>query len=257
MTWRYMFLSLWTTAVVLGMIAGFGQPPRSTHADWPYGAPNPVSTAPALYPGPHGDGPFELAHDAGEEGTPVSLVGDSLTLMENAEQTMRGQSPEVREYARSVLPEVLERLGPVRARALFIAGNIFPNCSWVPGSFTVRSYHPRGPRQMEVWSYCIVDAGAPASVKAAMAREYTQRFGPSGMLEQDDGENWSQVSASSQSSLARTLEFNYQMGLGHEGFREDLPGQLGQATGELTHRSFYTRWADDLGLAREPAAAAQ
>ncbi len=179
-----------------------------------------------------------------------------VTLMESAEQAMRGQSPEVREYARSVLPEVLERLGPVRARALFIAGNIFPNCSWVPGSFTVRSYHPRGPRQMEVWSYCIVDKGAPAAVKAAMAREYTQRFGPSGMLEQDDGENWSQVSASSQSSLARTLEFNYQMGLGHEGFREDLPGQLGQATGELTHRSFYTRWADDLGLVRAPAAAA-
>jgi len=188
---------------------------------------------------------FQVSAEAGH-----TLV---VTLMEKAEHAMRGQSPEVRAYQAAVLPEVIERLGPVRARAIFIAGNIFPNCSWVPGSFTIRSYHPRGPRQMEVWSYCIVDKGAPPEVKAAMRREYTQRFGPSGMFEQDDGENWSQVSASSRSSLARTLEFNYQMGLGYEGFREDLPGQIGMATGELTHRSFYNRWADCLGLPHEQA----
>ncbi len=89
---------------------------------------------------------------------------------------------------------------------------------------------------------------APPEIKQTIARDYVHRFGPSGMLEQDDGENWSQVSASSHSSLARTLEFNYQMGLGHERYHEDLPGAIGNAAGELTHRSFYTRWAHEMGI---------
>ncbi len=79
-----------------------------------------------------------------------------------------------------------------------------------------------------------------------MRRSYTRRFGPSGMFEQDDGENWSQVSASSRSSLARTLEFNYQMGLGHERVHPELPGEIGNADAELTQRSFYLRWAEEM-----------
>lgn len=171
-----------------------------------------------------------------------------LLLHDTPEPAVRGVSPLVQEYYLSVLPEAVERLGPVRSRMVFIAGSVFPNFGWVPGSHTMRVYHPRGPEQMEVWSYCLVDKDAPREVKDAIRRDYVHRFGPSGMLEQDDGENWSQVSASSRSSLARTMEFNYQMGLGHERYHEDLPGLVGNATGELTHRSFYTRWSREIGL---------
>jgi 3-phenylpropionate/trans-cinnamate dioxygenase alpha subunit len=106
---------------------------------------------------------------------------------------------------------------------------------------------------MEVWSYCLVDKGAPQDIKDTMHRNYVQHFGPSGMFEQDDGENWSQVSAPSRSSLARTLEFNYQMGLGHERCHADLPGEIGNANAELTHRSFYRRWAQEMSAAASSA----
>jgi phenylpropionate dioxygenase-like ring-hydroxylating dioxygenase large terminal subunit len=176
--------------------------------------------------------------------------GHTLVAMLNdtPEEATRGLTPAVQEYYLSVLPEVVERLGSVRSRVTFVAGLVFPNLGWVPGSHTLRVYHPRGPERMEVWSYCLVDADAPPEIKQTIARDYVHRFGPSGMLEQDDGENWSQVSASSHSSLARTLEFNYQMGLGHERFHEDLPGAIGNAAGELTHRSFYTRWAQEMDI---------
>ena len=49
--------------------------------------------------------------------------------------------------------------------------------------------------------------------------------------------------------LARTLEFNYQMGLGHERCHADLPGEIGNDNAELSHRSFYRRWAQELSVA--------
>jgi len=169
-------------------------------------------------------------------------------LADTPEDALRGVTLAVQEYELSILPEVVQRLGPVRSRTIFIAGNVFPNFGWVPGSHSIRVFQPRGPEQMEVWSYCLVDKDAPPEVKRDIRRDYVTSFGPSGMLEQDDGENWTQVSASSHSSLARTLEFNYQMGIGHERFHEDYPGTVGRATGELTHRSFYSRWAQQMGI---------
>ncbi len=172
-------------------------------------------------------------------------------LADTPQDALRGASPQVRDYYLHTLPEAIERLGPVRSRLLFIAGIVFPNFGWIPGSHTIRQFHPRGPEKMEVWSYCLVDKEAPPDIKEIMRRDYVHRFGPSGLLEQDDGENWSQVSASSRSSLARTLEFNYQMGLGHERGHADLPGEVGNANAELTHRSFYSRWAREMKGSRQ------
>jgi 3-phenylpropionate/trans-cinnamate dioxygenase alpha subunit len=194
-------------------------------------------------PGPFAaDSPNRLQVAAHPGHTLVVFVADS------PEESLRGATPQVRDYYLSTLPETITRLGEFRSSLVFIAGNVFPNLSWVPGSHTIRLYQPRGPEEMEIWSFCLVDRDAPAEIKAAIRRDYVHRFGPSGMLEQDDGENWNQVSASSRSALARTLEFNYQMGLGHERFREDMPGEFGNAAGELTQRSFYRRWASEMGI---------
>ncbi|ETW92253.1 MAG: hypothetical protein ETSY1_44460 [Candidatus Entotheonella factor] len=168
-------------------------------------------------------------------------------LADTPEGAVRGNMQSVRDYYLSTLPEAIERLGPVRSRFMLIAGIVFPNFGWIPGSQTIRQYHPRGPEKMEVWSYCLVDKEASEDIKEQMRRGYVRRFGPSGLFEQDDGENWSQVSASSRSSLARTLEFNYQMGLGHERVHPELRGEIGNADAELTHRSFYKRWAEEMG----------
>jgi hypothetical protein len=121
---------------------------------------------------------------------------------------------------------------------------------WIGGTQTLRVYQPRGPERTEIWSLCLVDRDAPQQVKDIMRRRYVQSFGPSGLLEQDDGENWSQVSASSRTPLARTLEFNYQMGLGHEYSDPELLGWTSRGPTEMPHRSFYGRWAADMGFAQ-------
>ena len=163
------------------------------------------------------------------------------------------QNPAVVAYYRSTMPEAEARLGPVRARMNFIAGNVFPNFGWIPGVLTIRVMHPRGPTKMEEWSWCITDKDAPIEVKDALRRGYLQRHGPSGILEQDDGENFGQVSASSRTPLARELPFDYTMGIGHERFHEDLPGQIGDGVGEMNQRGFYRRWTQEMNAGGAPS----
>ncbi len=140
-----------------------------------------------------------------------------------------------------------DRLGPVGSRLQFIAGNVFPNLGWIPGSFTIRTYHPRGPDKTEVWSYCLVDTAAPQEVKDAMRRQYTNSFGPSGLLEQDDGENWTGCARSVSNPVMGEQSFNYAMGSGHEWQHPELPGQhVGRGTSEVVQRSFYKRWYEQL-----------
>jgi hypothetical protein len=159
--------------------------------------------------------------------------------------------PEVQAYYAATYQEAVNRLGEVRARRVgSIIGHVYPNLGWIGSSHTLRVYRPRGPEQTEIRSLCLVDRDAPQRVKDIMRRGYVQSFGPSGLLEQDHGENWSQVSASSQTPLARTLEFNYQMGLGHEYRDPELPGWTSLGPSEAPHRGFYARWAADMGFAQ-------
>ena len=151
------------------------------------------------------------------------------------------------EYFEETAERRAKLLGPDKDRMHFIAGNVFPNFSWIPGSYTIRQYHPRGPDKTEVWSYCLVDAAAPREVKDAMKRMYTNSFGPSGLLEQDDGENWTGCSASSNKPVMGRQSFNYQMGVGHEWHKPGVPGQhVGRATSEVVQRSFYRRWLQEM-----------
>ncbi|MCZ6890204.1 MAG: Rieske 2Fe-2S domain-containing protein [Gammaproteobacteria bacterium] len=151
------------------------------------------------------------------------------------------------EWRRHVESQVVDRLGDVRARMQFIAGNVFPNFGWIPGSFSIRQYHPRGPDEIEIWSYCLIDAAAPQAAKDAMRRMYTNTFGPGGMLEQDDGENWTGCAQSVGNPVMGQQSFNYQMGHGHDWQAKELKAQhLGKGTAEVVQRSFYRRWREEM-----------
>lgn len=177
-----------------------------------------------------------------EPGHGLILLGDGTSP--------RGLDPGVQAYYQETYPEAVARLGEVRARRIGgMVGLVYPNLGWIGGTQTLRIYQPVGPERTEIRSCCVVDRDAPRRVKDLMRRRYVQSFGPSGLLEQDDGENWSQVSASSRTPLARDLEFNYQMGMGHEYTDDELPGLTSRGPTELPHRSFYARWATDMGLA--------
>jgi 3-phenylpropionate/trans-cinnamate dioxygenase alpha subunit len=142
----------------------------------------------------------------------------------------------------AIMPEKEQRLGAVRAGLSTGAANVFPNFSLLLPSHTIRVWHPRGPDKTEVWSWCIVDKAAPPEVKDAFRRSYIEQFGPSGMFEQDDGDNWEQATLSGHGWGTRRFPFNYQMGYGHERYREDLPGRIGPRSSESNMRGFYGRW---------------
>lgn len=151
------------------------------------------------------------------------------------------------EWRRKISAQIEERLGPVRSRLIFIAGNVFPNFGWIPGQFSIRQFHPRGPDRIEIWSYCLVDAAAPPEAKAAMRLAYVNSFGPGGLVEQDDGENWTGCAGSIKGPVTGEYAFNYQMGLGHEWRDDRLKARaIGRATSEVVHRSFYGRWRAEM-----------
>ena len=155
-------------------------------------------------------------------------------------------------FVKSMRERLAESKGAVVNKIVPIGhGTIFPNFSFLDTLRfrTFRVWHPRGPNKMEIYAWCMVDAQLPENLKQEVRAQYIFTFGPSGMFEQEDGENWSQCTASTRGWIGRQLEFNYQMGLGHErGVRDtlqaDLPGQMGGIWSEINQRGFYQRWAD-------------
>ena len=130
-------------------------------------------------------------------------------------------------------------------------GTIFPNFSFLDTVRfrTFRVWCPLGPNRMEIRAWCMVDKSLPDDLKKAIRSQYIFTFGPSGVFEQEDGENWSQCTRSTRGYVARQLQFNYQMGMGTEvpvsqGLDADLPGTMGGIWSEGNQRNFYKRWLE-------------
>jgi hypothetical protein len=67
--------------------------------------------------------------------------------------------------------------------------------------------------------------------------------GAAGMFEQDDVDNWRQVTESSTSRFARHLPQDLSMGVGHAGPHPDYPGLVSERyISENNQRLFYMRW---------------
>ena len=106
----------------------------------------------------------------------------------------RGYAQEIQDYIANTVPEMVDRLGEARVAGPTIAhATIFPNFSYLEGYDFIRVWHPKGPGLTEVWTWVLVDADAPPSVKKAMAVRAMATHGPGGLIEQDDAENWTQM----------------------------------------------------------------
>jgi phenylpropionate dioxygenase-like ring-hydroxylating dioxygenase large terminal subunit len=147
-------------------------------------------------------------------------------------------------YLDSIRDEMAKHLDVPRSNMGYSAGTVFPNFSHAWAHNTIRVWHPRGPDKTEVWSWCITDKAAPRDVRAATLRGYYDTFGMAGMFEQDDSENWNAATDAARGRVARRYQYVYQLGVGREKFREDLPGSLGPRTSEHNQRGFYRRWAE-------------
>ncbi|MBW2269087.1 MAG: aromatic ring-hydroxylating dioxygenase subunit alpha [Deltaproteobacteria bacterium] len=201
-----------------------------------------------------GDPTFDLAlKSVLEYGRNVALPGGHggtyrVYPKDDTEGRMPGEhvireAPGVGEYLASVQAEAEERLGEVRKHVKIATCTTFPNLFLLGSNFTFRVAHPRGPMKSELWSWVFVDREAPQEVKDAMRKFYTMTFGPGGMFEQDDGENWEGVTYGASGIEASAHPFHYGAGL-DAGAHPELPGRVSTVYSEHTQRNLYLRWQE-------------
>ncbi|MGE0733451.1 MAG: aromatic ring-hydroxylating dioxygenase subunit alpha [Alphaproteobacteria bacterium] len=152
---------------------------------------------------------------------------------------------EVGDYIREHSAEIEQRLGRARTHLFSpTGGTIFPNLSvhWL--TCTLRLWLPRGPNKMEVWSWAIVDKAAPPAIKETVQRASLFRFSPTGVFEQDDMDNWAQVSSTARSLVAQRYPANYQMNIELPLQRHpEIPGWLGSMWSDSNQLDFHWQLA--------------
>ena len=172
--------------------------------------------------------------------------GHSITFRDaddNFPRYVHGVSTETfrlfEEYHVATMPEVERRLGTLRARQVQLGNHsIFPN-----GILGFRLALPRGPLKTEFWHFVLLDRDAPGELKRAIRIGSQANTGAAGMFEQDDVDNWRQVTESSTSRFARQHPQDLSMGVGHAGPHPDYPGMVSQRyISENNQRLFYQRW---------------
>ena len=78
--------------------------------------------------------------------------------------------------------------------------NIFPNL-WVTESAQLCLRLPRGSNSTEIWWFSFVDGDLPPERQHAYVEHDNYLHGPSGMFEQEDGENWDQSTRGAQLAI--------------------------------------------------------
>jgi 3-phenylpropionate/trans-cinnamate dioxygenase alpha subunit len=149
-------------------------------------------------------------------------------------------------YQAQVRAEARQRLTPAQSvlTGCTYVGTVFPNCSLLSfaGFLTVRLWHPRGPRRMEVWSWGLVEREAPPAVVELARKMQILTFSPSGIFEQDDGEMWGESVEAMGGAYRRRFPLNYQMGAGHGRRDPEKPGLIHPPSTEIGVFGFYERW---------------
>jgi phenylpropionate dioxygenase-like ring-hydroxylating dioxygenase large terminal subunit len=152
-------------------------------------------------------------------------------------------------------PDIRARLGSLRERVNRANMLIFPNLFVNTGSREFMLRNPHGPAKMEIWKTILVDKSAPAETQRMAVRASNRHFGPAGMFEQDDGENWDQSTLGAQGNVAQRYDLNYSMGLGHGKIVDDgtSPPRIETLTNENAQLWMYRVWAEFMAAESWPA----
>ena len=156
-------------------------------------------------------------------------------------------------------PEAQEALGPA---GMTVAGHpsIFPS-TWVTTTSQISVRIPRTPTSTEIWWFTFTDLNQPKELRDFLLTLQGRIFGPAGLLEQDDGENWSQATMQTHGVASRRVKHLVNMGVGRGTVRKD--GGLARLEGYTTEYGqlwTYHSWAqwmkgldwDDLRAATTP-----
>jgi phenylpropionate dioxygenase-like ring-hydroxylating dioxygenase large terminal subunit len=188
-------------------------------------------------------GDFRVGNDP--TGAALSLGNGHCVMTVGANMNADPPAPEIQAYEAKIFPDIVKRLGQRAGQMKPVAGTVFPNFSMLkPTSRTFRVWHPRGPEKTEVWAWVYVDKAAPPEVKEANRLAGIRVFGPAGVFEQDDMDNWQACTQTGRGVVARRHPLNYEMGLGHERWNDELRASVSDYRfSESNQRQFYRRWA--------------
>jgi len=169
------------------------------------------------------------------------LKPESLAAMDVEEGL---KNPVFDQTWRKRVPTAAEDLGSVGMEVMGHP-NIFPNL-WVASSGTQLSLRlPKGPALTEIWWFTLVEAGIPEETRHKQIQNANHVFGPAGLLEQDDGENWDQSTRQTKGVVSRRYPLNFAMGKGRGEVKSD-GGVAHVDTVINEHAQFWTyrAWAD-------------
>lgn len=154
------------------------------------------------------------------------------------------------DYLAANRPTAIERLGKTRGEQLWgsqINITIFPNLQFLPGLNWFRVYHPKGPGQIEQWTWAMVENDMPEEIKATILDNQCLTFGLAGLFDNDDGDNLAACTEQSRGWRTSQMDVYTNMALGRSGAREGFPGEIAAGlVSEHNQRYFYRRWQEHM-----------
>jgi PAH dioxygenase large subunit len=169
------------------------------------------------------------------------------------------------DYASMGLPHSLrakfaENLNPdqvsMAVGTAYSAGTVWPNFHWLQlvssGTLgqkdvpflNLRLEVPLSPTRTRMWSWLMIDKAADLEYAKSSYETYVRTFGPGGIYDQDDMENWEDCTRASLGPAARKHTLHHRMGLGRPADTSwPGPGKAYRGSyGEMTQRSWYAAW---------------
>lgn len=143
-------------------------------------------------------------------------------------------------------PATRQRLGDFRGRIHRSNQNVFPNLFVNTGSRDLMVRQPISPTRTEVWKTVLIDRNADPETQRMQIRASNRHFGPAGMFEQEDSENWDQSTLGAQGTIAQRWPLNYAMAVGTGEVVEDenSPPRIESGINEHAQLWMYRAWAE-------------
>jgi nitrite reductase/ring-hydroxylating ferredoxin subunit len=141
-------------------------------------------------------------------------------------------------------PEAAEVLGEFGSEIIG-SPSIFPNLFVATNGLQLALRLPKGANSTEVWWFTLVERREDSRPQAVIGMA-TRMVGPAGLLEQDDGENFTQSTQGAQGVVARRYPLHYGMGLGHGEIKHTDAGvaYIDSPYNEYAQLWLWRAWAD-------------
>jgi PAH dioxygenase large subunit len=157
-------------------------------------------------------------------------------------------------------PRFRDNLNPaqveVAMRHAYSAGTVWPNFHWLQltstgdtankpvGILNLRLELPLSPTRTRMYSWFAIDKAASAAYRKVSYENYVRTFGPGGVFDQDDMENWEDCTAAAIGPAAKRYSLHHKMGINRPR-ATDWPGpglSYPDSYGEMTQRAWYGEW---------------